>query len=152
MLLYYSMEARTYGWYMLFATLSFWAYTENQWVWWTIATILGFYTHSYFLIIPFAQIIHSIWTHKIHWKPYVVAGLCIAPWSLRLITQVSKLQQSWYFPVNLNLVGSVLGNLFVGYEGTPWYIWNFTKVLSLMILFLVFCAAIEKDKKNSMDI
>ena len=142
MLLYYGMEARTYGWYMLFAVLSLWAYTENNWILWISATVLGFYSHSYFLIVPFAQVLHYIWTHRhVNFKhdpmvrSVVIAAICIAPWSLRLFAEVAKFRQSWYFPVNLSLVGSAMGNLFLGYEGTPWYLWTFTKVLSLIILF-----------------
>lgn len=146
MLLYYSMEARTYGWYILFATLSLWAYTGSRWFWWTAATILGFYTHSYFLIVPFGQVIHYLLTHTLHWKkdPMVravaVCALAITPWFIILLRQVSMFRSLWYFPVDLNLVTSVLGNLFVGYEGTPWYVWTFTKVLSIPILFFIILA------------
>ncbi|MCX6791788.1 MAG: glycosyltransferase family 39 protein, partial [Candidatus Gottesmanbacteria bacterium] len=123
MLLYYGMEGRTYGWYILFAVLSLFAYTERRWVIWAIATILGFYTHSYFLIVPFAQIIHYIVTTRIRWKkdPMIrasaVSAVCIAPWFVVLIRETSMFGHLWYFPVDLNLVTSVLGNLFVGYEG-----------------------------------
>jgi uncharacterized membrane protein len=146
MLLYYSMEARTYGWYILFATLSLWAYVRNRWMWWTFATVLGFYTHSYFLIVPFAEVIHYVWTRHVHWKkdPMVRAGIaaaiCIAPWLVMLAREVSIFRHLWYFPVDANLVTSVLGNLFVGYEGTPWYLWTFTKVLSIPILFFAVLA------------
>jgi mannosyltransferase len=146
MLLYYGMEGRTYGWYILFAVLSLFAYTERRWVVWTIATVLGFYTHSYFLIVPFAQVVHYLLTTRIHWKkdPMIRAGVaamvCIAPWFVVLIRQSSVFGHLWYFPVDLNLVTSVLGNLFVGYEGTPWYLWTFTKVLSLPILLFVVLA------------
>lgn len=156
MLLYYSMEARTYGWYVLFATLSLWAYVERRWIWWTLATVLGFYTHSYFLIVPFAQIIHYVWTHHIHWKkdPMIraagISAVCIAPWFVILIREASMFRHLWYFPVDLNLITSVLGNLFVGYEGTPWYLWTFTKVLSLTILFFVVLALrSHKTRQNA---
>lgn len=146
MLLYYSMEARTYGWYMLFATLSLWAYTESRWIWFTFATVLGFYTHSYFLIVPFAQVIHYMWTRHVHWKKdlmiraLAVSAICIAPWFVVLMREASMFRHLWYFPVDLNLVTSVLGNLFVGYEGTPWYLWTFTKALSLLILCFSYLA------------
>ncbi|MCX6794143.1 MAG: glycosyltransferase family 39 protein, partial [Candidatus Gottesmanbacteria bacterium] len=155
MLLYYSMEARTYGWYVLFATLSLWTYTESLWVLWIVATVLGFYTHSYFLIIPFAQVIHYVWTRHVHWKKdpmiraFAVSALCIAPWGLRVAAEMSKLRQSWYFPVDLNLVTSVLGNLFIGYEGTPWYLWTFTKIVSLIILFFVVLALRSHETRKT---
>lgn len=146
MLLYYGMEGRTYGWYILFATLSLFAYTQRRWMIWTVATILGFYTHSYFLIVPFAEVIHYIWTRHVHWKkdPMIraagISAVCIAPWLVILMREASMFRHLWYFPVDLNLVISVLGNLFVGYEGTPWYLWTFTKVLSIPILFFVVLA------------
>ncbi len=146
MLLYYGMEGRTYGWYILFATLSLWAYTERRWIIFTFATILGFYTHSYFLIVPFVQVIHYMWMHRIQWKkdPMIralaVSAVCIAPWFVILIRDMSIFRHLWYYPVDLNLVTSVLGNLFIGYEGTPWYLWTFTKVLSIPILLFVILA------------
>jgi len=155
MLLYYSMEARTYGWYALFATLSMWAYAQSQWVWWITATVLGFYTHSYFLIVPFAQVVYHVWTRRgprqdPMIRSLIIAAIFIAPWSIRIAAEMSKLRQSWYFPVDLNLITSVLGNLFVGYEGTPWYLWTFTKVLSIPILFFVVLALrSHKTRQNA---
>ncbi len=160
MLLYYGMEGRTYGWYILFATLSLWAYTERRWVLFTFATILGFYTHSYFLIVPFAQCAHYLFSHKkelFHHGPKIlfrdpfiragiVAAVFIAPWFVVLVHEASIFKQLWYFPVDANLVGSVLGNLFLGYEGTPWYLWTFTKILSFLILGFSFFAL--RSKKN----
>jgi hypothetical protein len=151
MLLYYGMEGRTYGWYILFATLSLWAYTERRWIIFTFATILGFYTHSYFLIVPFVQVIHYMWMHRIQWKkdPMIralaVSAVCIAPWSIVLLREASALRHLWYFPVDANLVASVLGNLFVGYEGTPWYLWTFTKILSVVIFYFSY-AALKSEK------
>ncbi len=140
MLLYYGMEGRTYGLYILFAVLSLYAYTQRRWWLLTAATILGFYTHSYFLIVPFVQVIHSALTHRMHWKkdPMVramaVSAAAIAPWFIVLAREANIFQTLWYYPVDLNLVTSVLGNLFLGYEGTPGYLWTFTKFLSLIFL------------------
>ncbi len=156
MLLYYGMEGRTYGWYILFAVLSLFAYTERRWWLLTAATILGFYTHSFFLIVPFAEVVHYVLTTSIHWKkdPMVrvvaISAVSIAPWFVVLARQATMFGHLWYFPVDTNLVTSVLGNLFVGYEGTPWYVWNFTKVLSLIFLGFSFLAfRSEKIRKTS---
>jgi mannosyltransferase len=156
MLLYYGMEGRTYGWYILFAILSLWTYTERRWVIWTAATVLGFYTHSYFLIVPFAQVIHRLWTHPLHWKKdpmiraVIIAAICIAPWFVILIREASMFGHLWYFPVDANLVTSVLGNLFVGYEGTPWYVWAFTKVLSVIILGFSYLALRSEKTRTTV--
>lgn len=158
MLLYYAFEVRTYGVYTFFATLSLWAYTNSRFGWWILATILGFYTHSFFIIVPFAQTLHYFYTHKNRFlqKPktliqdpmvraLLVSGLFIAPWTIKLIQESTKLKSSWYYPVDLHLIKSVLGNLFIGYEGTPWYGWQFTRILSLVI-FAASVAAISIPK------
>lgn len=158
MLLYYGMEGRTYGWYILFAVLSLYAYTQRRWVLLTIATILGFYTHSYFLIVPAAEVVHYVLTTRIRWKkdPMVraiaVSTLAIAPWFVVLAREASIFRTLWYFPVDVNLVTSVLGNLFVGYEGTPGYLWNFTKVLSLIFLGVSYVALRSKKIRKTAQI
>lgn len=147
MLLYYGMELRTYGWYIFFATLSLFAYSEKKWTMWIVATGLGFYTHSFLIIVPLAESFHYLFTNRkklflgaksFFTDPFVLSLLMfivvIAPWLVKIALRLGDLKTSWYFPVNLSLVGSVLGNLFLGYEGTPWYVWNVTKVLSLFIL------------------
>lgn len=154
MLIYYGMELRTYGWYMFFATLSLFTYSEKKWVWWVIATVLGFYTHSFLIIVPMAECIHYLFVHrkKFTFDPFVksfaIFILCIAPWLVKIALQLNQLKSSWYFPVNMNLVESVLGNLFVGYEGTPWYLWTFTKYLSVVILLASFFALYVKKTRE----
>ncbi len=145
MLLYYAMELRTYGWYMFFATLSLFAYARKKFTLWTVATILGFYTHTFFIIVPFSQAIHYFIFQKQRaaFRYFLAAGIAIAPWLIKIALEVGRLRQSWYFPVDLNLVTSVLGNLFVGYEGTPGYLWGFTKLLSLGII----AASLKAGKK-----
>jgi len=147
MLLYYAMEVRTYGWYTLFVILSLFAYHEKRWAFWVAATVLGFYTHTYFIIVPFAQTIHYLFTHKMIFSrgirrafadPMIRAGavslLGMLPWFVKIMIEATRLKSSWYFPVDGNLVTSVLGNLFTGYEGTPGGLWTFTKYLSLLFL------------------
>lgn len=155
MLLYYGMELRTYGWYIFFATLSLFAYSQKKWTLWIVATLLGFYTHTFLVIVPIAQAAHFMLTRQKS-KPAVRAFfICIAgisPWVVKIALQLSQLKSSWYFPVNLNLVTSVLGNLFVGYEGTPWYMWGFTKILSLCILFASYLAIRSKQTRAAAGI
>lgn len=165
MLLYYGMELRTYGWYIFFATLSLFAYYEKKWVLWTAATVLGFYTHSFLIIVPFSQILHFIFTHRKNLfkgmrsfftdpfvRSFMIVTLCIVPWIIKIALQLPMLKSAWYFPVNINLVTSVLGNLFLGYEGTPWYLWNFTKFISLFILLASFIALRSKKSRDAAGI
>ncbi|MBI4062384.1 hypothetical protein HY410_00525 [Candidatus Gottesmanbacteria bacterium] len=156
MLLYYAFEVRTYGWYIFFATLSMYAYHERRWRLYMGATILGFYTHSYFLIVPMVQVVHWLLTNKLSSQrlrdPFflasVVNGLFIAPWLIRLAGQAGKLKDSWYFPVDFHLIRSSLGNMFLGYEGTPWYLWDYTAALSVALILLFAFAARPKESRG----
>ena len=148
MLLYYGLEVRTYAWYTFFAVLSMFAYSEKKWRLWVLATTVGFYTHSYMIFVPIIQGVHWLLVNlkkrnfgslqRLAKEPLVKSGLMaallISPWALRLITESGKLKYSWYFPVDLNLIKSVLGNMFVGYEGTPWFMWKHTAVVSIVLL------------------
>jgi hypothetical protein len=76
----------------------------------------------------------------------IITGICMLPWIVKMILiDAQKLRSSWYFPVNIQLIKSVLGNLLIGYEGTPWYGWQYTQWLSLMLL-LVFIYLIRSKK------
>jgi len=165
MLLYYAFEVRAYGWYVFFATLSMFAYDQKKWRLYVLAVTLGIYTHLYLGVIPFVHFIHYVYTHKT-WqllkKPYMIFSdplirslsivtVLFIPWIVRLSWELQKFKDSWYFPVNINLIRSVLGNMFLGYEGTPWYLWGSTKVLSF-VLFIFFCIALipKKNRKTTV--
>jgi len=152
MLIYYAFEVRTYGMYIMFATVSLFAYQQKRWKLFTAATILGFYTHTYFIFLFASLVIHFLvinrklittkrWLTKSVSDPAVkaiaISILGIAPWMIRVLIESSKLKNSWYYPVDLHLIQSVLGNMFVGYEGTPWFLWGFTAFLSLILC--IFC-------------
>lgn len=164
MLLYYGFEIRTYGWYIFFTTLSLYAYTQKNWKLYTAATTLGFYTHAYMLIVPFTQMIHYLVTssllHKIQKNPWkflkdpmmqslAAFSLLASPWLMRIIVDAGRLKESWYYPVDFHLIQSVLGNMFVGYEGTPWYLWTYTAVLSF-VLSVFFFASIRFSKHKNI--
>lgn len=158
MLIYYAFEIRTYGWYIFFAVLSMYAYLEKRWLLYVTAGVLGFYTHSYFGIIIFVEALHWFFFNKKifiskklfkepMFRAIVTIGLLIVPWLLKIATELSTLKNSWYFPVNINLMMSVLGNMFLGYEGTPWYLWGTTQVLSFMLLIFFILALKPKKTK-----
>lgn len=162
MLLYYGMELRTYGWYMFFATASLYTYSQKKWVLWVIATLMGFYTHTFLIIVPFAQTIHYLITQRKKLflqigtffgdrfvRSLLVLALGILPWAVKIILLAGELKSSWYFPVNMGLVTSVLGNLFLGYEGTPWYLWGFTKFISLLLLLASYFAFASKKTRDA---
>lgn len=161
MLLYYAFEVRAYGWVMFFATLSLFAYSTKRWKLLAIANILAFYTHSYAIFLPLIEGLHFLFSEgrkRNFWnirhlithafmKAQTITFLAIAPWMVIIINEMRKLQSSWYFPVDLQLVRSVVGNMFVGYDGTPGGRWKETAVLSL-ILLLCFTFALLRSKEK----
>jgi mannosyltransferase len=161
MLIYYAFEVRTYGMYIMFATLSLFAYQQKRWKLFIVATLLGFYTHTYFIFLFATQIFHfllinqkQLWSK--HWltksvsnpaiKAIAISTLIIAPWMVRVLIESSKLKNSWYYPVDIHLIRSVLGNMFVGYEGTPWFLWKYTACLSFFLC--IFCVMSFVQKKT----
>lgn len=156
MLIYYAFEVRAYGWYIFFAVLSMFAYLEKRWILYIVAGVLGFYTHTYFGIVIFVEALHWFIFNRKNFsgkrilgepmfKSTVAVGILILPWLIKIGTELSALKNSWYFPVNIQLVMSVLGNMFLGYEGTPGYLWGATQALSL-ILLIFFCFALKLQK------
>lgn len=161
MLLYYAFEVRAYGWYIFFAILSFFAYDQKRWRLYQGAVLLGIYTHLYFVIIPFVHAIFYVFQKKL-WRgmkkpvallkdPMIrsltVIGIGFLPWMLRLLIQISKFKDAWYFPVDIRLILSVVGNIFIGYEGTPWYMWGWTQILSIILCVLFGIALIPKNNR-----
>jgi hypothetical protein len=166
MLLYYAFEIRAYGWYIFFAVLSMYAYMEKRWKLYTLSTLLGLFTHTYMVIIPAMQVLHYLVFEKKfsvlkRFRTFVrdpmvrsvaVIGILYSPWLVHVALDISRLKSSWYFPVDLQLVKSVLGNIFLGYEGTPWFLWPFTACISLLILIASLVAVSDKRlrKRNSL--
>jgi mannosyltransferase len=164
MLLYYAFEVRAYGWYMFFATLSLYAYSTKKWKLLTIANILAFYFHTYAILIPCVQFVHFLfekfWIEKkIKIKEVIknpllislsVSGLFILPWFYFLLEEAKRMRPTWYFPVDAHLVKSVLGNMFIGYEGTPGGLWGITALLSLALLaFFIFAQRNKEQKRDA---
>lgn len=163
MLIYYAFEVRTYGMYIMFATLSLFAYQQKRWKLYVAATLLGFYTHTYFIFLFATQIFHFILVNRKHllrkhWlttsvsnpeiKAFALSILGIAPWMVRVLIESSKLKNSWYFPVDFHLIQSVLGNMFIGYEGTPWFLWKYTAYFSIVLCVFCFLSFLPKKSRQ----
>jgi mannosyltransferase len=161
-LIYYAFEIRTYGWYICFAVLSMYAYMEKRWKLYILSTILGLFTHTYMVIIPAVQVLHYLFVenniHRIKRfrtlirdpmaKSTAIIALIVSPWLIRVLADMGKLKSSWYFPVDFHLIKSVLGNIFLGYEGTPWFLWNFTMIVSIIILIASFVSIRQKSTRK----
>jgi len=149
MLLYYAFEMRMYSFYALFTFASVYCFYIKNWKWYTISTVLGLYTHSFFPFIPVSFLIYlkltGSLTRKIIYstlKPF----LFYLFWLPILVIQFFNSKDSWLFPVDFQLVKSVLGNIFTSYEGTPGELWPLTALLSGIIIF--YCAIVLKRRKK----
>ncbi len=160
MLLYYAFEARAYGWYIFFATLTVYGYIKKDWRIFIVGSILGFYNHLYSLLVPAICTLHyvtletknffdkkTILKHPLTRAVLIIAA-AILPWFIRFLFVADKFAYSWYFAVDFHLIQSVLGNMYTGYEGTPWYLWNVTKWISVAFLFLSVFAVIPKTHRK----
>lgn len=164
MLLYYAFEVRAYGVLMFFATLSIYAYSVKNYRLLTIANIFAFYTHSFALFLPFTQTLHYLFIHgkvkKISHLKHLFAQpfiqsiiiwlLVISPWMYIILKEFAKSRPGWYFPVDLQLILSVLGNMFTSYDGTPGGHWLYTRILSFFLLILfVFGLSTKQLRKET---
>jgi len=164
MLLYYAFEVRTYAWYAFFSVGMLYAYSTKRWNLFIAAAVLGFYTHVYIFPYFCAIVLHWFITEK-PWKrssvkkvfstmafrSIVIIFAFMLPWLIRIVFLTNRLSQSWYFPADIRLIYSALGNIFTGYEGTPWYGWRYTKYLSFFILcFSLLSASDKKHRYRNM--
>ncbi len=160
MILYYAFEIRAYGWVIFFSVLTMYAYTQKHYRTYIIASSLAFFTHTYTLFVPLVSFLHYLYEHRTSLSRHSLAKdrfllangaylLIVMPWMLVIFRSLPKLGSSWFYPVDFQLFRAVLGNMFVGYEGTPWYLWPYTSILSI-ILFLTFLYALRGKKRASL--
>lgn len=151
MLLYYAFEMRMYSFYALFTFASLYFLYSQKWKQYTVATVLGLYTHSFFPLILASYVVY-LWLIKQLSRKNLFSVLFpiifYLPWLPVIIVQFINSKNSWLFPVDLQLVTSVLGNLFTNYEGTPGNLWGLHVVLSIVILVFVFIAFKHKKKES----
>ena len=138
MLLYFAFEARMYSLLVLFATLSMYCFATNNWVWYVIFSLAGLYTQPFMVLVIIAQVAYTAVCRR-RWliafiKRLTIIGVGYAPWIVVLASQLKQSGPMWISKMDLNLATSALGNLYLGFEGTPFYLWMFTKILSLLLL------------------
>ena len=142
MLLYYAFELRMYSFYALFALAALYFFHLKKWRYYTVFAVLGLYTHTFFLMIPVALSLFVKLSQKHRsineLKKTLFPLIFFVPWLPVVAGQFLRSGNSWMFPVDLQLVRSVLGNLFTGYEGTPGNLWQYTALLSLLIIVFTF--------------
>jgi|SRR3989344_3704362 len=149
MLLYFAFELRMYSLLVLLSTLSMYFLWTKQWRWHVLVTTLGLYTQPYMLFVLAAQNFYLLVNRQL--KRAIVQSatvfLLFLPWVPTLLTQLKESGPMWMYPVDFNLVQSVLGNIFLGYEGTPGNLWWVTKLVSVVLLLVIFWLWQQKQKK-----
>ncbi|MBI4990518.1 glycosyltransferase family 39 protein [Candidatus Gottesmanbacteria bacterium] len=150
MLVYYAFEMRMYSFYALFTLCSLYFFYTKNWRWYIVVTVLGLYTHSFFPLIIFSYIFYLFLTKQFDFKSVfrvLTPLLFYLPWLPILIIQFLHSGNSWMFPVDIQLINSVLGNLFTSYEGTPGEMWKYTAILSgIIVIFFILGAKYHKKK------
>lgn len=153
MLLYYAFEIRMYSFFALFTFAAFYFFYFKNWKWYTIVAILGLYTHSFFLLILLSFALYLFLIRQLNrknlWltlKPFIF----FLPWLPVLMIQFINSKNSWLFPVDPQLIVSVLGNLFTSFEGTPGNYWDYTAILSGIILIFMIIGLINKRRESLM--
>lgn len=146
-LIYYSFEARMYSLYALTTTASMYFFYTKKWKPYIITTTLALYTHPYTVFIPLVQGLYLLITKKLNRKIFskiLLPFLFYLPWIFVIINQFKNTAQMWIYPIDLNLITSVLANLLIGYEGTPGFLWPYTKIISFFLIILYLSVFLQK--------
>ncbi|MBI4058255.1 glycosyltransferase family 39 protein [Candidatus Gottesmanbacteria bacterium] len=138
MLLYFAFELRMYALLTLFTGLSMYFCFEKNWRWYIVVTALGMYTQPFMSFVVLTQTLYFIITkHRmVAIKNALIIFALYLPWMPTLIAQIRASGPMWINSVDLKLFLSVLGNLYVGYEGIPPGLWHGMYILSFLFLVL----------------
>lgn len=150
MLVYYAFELRMYSLFALFATASMYFFVKNNLIWYLLTTAAGLYTQPFMAFVVFVQMIHlgAMGKWKTAIRNSVLVAILYVPWIPTLLAQFSRSGPMWMYPIDANLVISVLGNLFTGYEGTPGHLWLTMPWISIAIIIFSTAVYIQKPKKE----
>jgi uncharacterized membrane protein len=152
MLLYYAFEMRMYALYAFATFASFYFFYTRRWKKYCIAAVIGLYSHSFFPLVLFSfALIYRLIPGA---KKKDIIRICIPvlfylPWLPVVFNQFLHSTNSWIYPVDLQLIKSCLGNLFTSYEGTPGGLWQFTTILSGVIICF-FSYFLFKNRKKGI--
>lgn len=145
MLLYFAFEIRMYSLYAFLALGSLYFFYEKRWKQYIIFTTLGLYTHSLFILLWMSNIVTFFVTQSsLRKKSTQPVGrafffllsplLLFLPWIPVLVHQFGQSSYTWQYPVDGQLIQSVIGNIFIHFDGTPGAVWPFMFLLSLLLI------------------
>lgn len=149
MLIYYAFELRMYSLFALLAALSTYFFIRKKLWPYVISVAAGLYTQPYMLFVLIYQNADLLLQKKYRElvKNNLLVFLLFLPWVPTLLHQLRQSGPMWIWPVDTNLIMSVLGNLYTGFEGTPPTLWFYMKWLSL-IIFLISAVVFIKRRQN----
>ncbi len=156
LLVYYAFEARMYMMFAFLSSLSFYFFfTKNKWGY-TIATILGMYTHYYFFGVLLTQGIYMLLTEKRELKNiikkcelFLIPALAFLPWFLYIFENlISQSTSFWMSKLTSNDFVRLPGALFNGYEGFFYDYYDQFIVRTSVIIALFIIAGIFLRKKH----
>lgn len=138
MLDYFAFELRMYSLLVFFTLLSMYFLYTKKWRYYVLTTIAGLYTQPFMGFVILAQAFYLLFTQQSRQllKNSLVIGLLYLPWLPTLHAQLRASGPMWMYPVDLNTVLSILGNLYAGYEGTPGWAWPLMYLVSLLIVLI----------------
>ena len=156
LLLYYAFEVRMYTLIACISTLSFYLFYTKKWKWYMLVSVLGIYTHYYFLFVLLTQAIYTIFftKEKKQFLKYLsVPYFLFLPWLLysgrSVIGQTSG--TFWMEKLQLFHLISLPGVLFTGYESSKYYNFYDKQILyvSLIVISLVILLVYKAKKLNN---
>lgn len=154
-LLYYAFEARMYSLVALLTTVSFYYFFKKRQVNYVMFTILGLYTHYFFLLVIFTQIIYLTLFEKgkvfKKIKVFIAPLLIFLPWLFYVLPAlVTRTTPFWMERVNLVDFFASLGILFTGYERIHTFYDPLIILISLFFIFMIgfFIFVINKRKNH----
>lgn len=151
MLVYYAFEARMYSLYAFLTCASMYFFYLKRWPSYIIVTTLALYTHPFTIFVPLTQWVFLFLKKKFSlasFKTLIVPFIFYLPWLFVIFEQFKRSSKMWIYPVNLNLISSVLGNLFTNFEGTPHFLWGYMKIITFIFLFLFILAFLKKENRG----
>lgn len=140
-LLYFAFEARMYSLLALLSSLSFYFFWQKKAVFYLLFTILGLYTHYFFLFVVLTQLGFCLLFKKGKFiekiKLPTLSLITFMPWFFFVFPTLSaKTSQFWIDKTSLYDLATLPAVLFTGYERLYFNFWD-AWLLPLSIFFIL---------------
>lgn len=154
-LLYYAFEARMYSLVTLLTILSFYLFLTKNKKGYIIISVLGLYTHYFFIFVLLTQGAYAYFfekqTFKILRKQIGQAFLFFIPWVVFCLpTLVSKTTDFWIKTPTLRDLFISPMVMFSGYEANYYGFYNSFIIIFSLILFVILGFFLTQVKKTNL--